>query len=50
MTFISQDDHLTAGAWAACAVNRKNQSPYNYNIYKVNCQTKFSRQVVTLIL
>ena len=29
MTLISQDNHLPAGAWAACAVNRKNQSPYN---------------------
>ena len=25
MTVIVQDDHLTAGAWAACAVTRQKQ-------------------------
>ena len=32
MTVIAQDDHLTAGAWAACARDRTEQAnPEKYN-------------------
>ena len=43
MTVIAQDDHLTAGAWAACARDRTEQA----NLEKYNRHTQQIKNLTT---